>query len=322
MRVIMMGTGAFAVPTFRALVASAHEVPALFTRPDRPLHGKSRSEANPMRAAATELGLAIHAPESINTSDARMVLASYRPDLLVVCDYGQILKPYTLEIARLGGINLHGSLLPKYRGAAPVQWAVYAGEPETGVTVIHMNAGVDAGAIIGRAVTPIGADETSEELEPRLAALGAPVVLAAVAALEQGTAQPIKQDAAQATKAPRLTKELGAVDWSRSAAQIFNQVRALKPWPKTHTLWPRDGQEPLRLILDRVRVEEAVESSDALVRVSSPGTVLEASGQRLVVATGEGCLAIEALQPAGKRVLTAGEFLRGYSLRAGERLAP
>src|SRR5262245_7641392 len=134
MRLILMGTGPFAVPSFRALIDSPHEVPALFTRPAKPLHGKSRAEANPSRELAVERGLRVHDPESINTSHARSVLASYRPDILVVCDYGQILKPETLEIARLGGINLHGSLLPKYRGAAPINWAIYHGETETGVT--------------------------------------------------------------------------------------------------------------------------------------------------------------------------------------------
>jgi methionyl-tRNA formyltransferase len=311
MRVIMMGTGPFAVPTLRALYDSAHEVAALFTRPDRPLHGKSRAEAKPMRALAVERNTRVHEPEDINAPHARMVLASYRPDLLVVCDYGQILKPQTLEIARLGGVNLHASLLPKYRGAAPINWAIYHGERETGVTVIHMTARVDAGPAIAQARTPIGAEETAAELEPRLAELGAPLVVEAIAALESGMARPIEQDPAQATRAPRLKKELGVVDWSRSAAAIRNQVRALEPWPKTYTFWKREGSEPLRLILDRVRVEGG-HSGEA-------GTVLAAQGERLVIATGEGGLAIDAIQPAGKRVLSAGEFLRGYPVRPGDK---
>jgi methionyl-tRNA formyltransferase len=316
MRVIMMGTGPFAVPTFRALLGSGHEVPALFTRPARPIHGKSRAEANPMRELAEERSLRVHDPESINAPAARCVLASYRPDLLVVCDYGQILKPEVLEIAALGGINLHASLLPKYRGAAPINWAIYHGETETGVTVIHMTAGVDAGPAIARAATPIGPDETAAQLEPRLAELGAPLVLECVRALAAGTARPIEQDPAQATRAPRLKKEQGAVDWSRSAVAIRNQVRALVPWPKTHTFWRREGGEPLRLILERVAVEPGQESGTA----APPGTVLEAQGERLVVATGAGWLVIEALQPAGKRVLTAAEFFRGYNARPGDRM--
>jgi methionyl-tRNA formyltransferase len=310
MRVIMMGTGPFAVPTFRALLDSAHDVAALFTRPDRPLHGKSRAEANPMRALAVERGTRVHDPDDVNAPPARMLLASYRPELLVVCDYGQILKPETLEIPPLGGINLHASLLPKYRGAAPVAWAIYHGETETGVTVIRMTAGVDAGPAIAQARTPIGPDETTAELEPRLAELGASLVLEAIAALAAGTAVEIEQDPALATRAPRLRKEHGAVDWSRSAADIRNQVRAFEPSPKTYTFWQRAGHEPLRLILTRVRV--VPESTGA------PGTVLEAQGERLVVATGRGALAIDSIQPAGKRVLTAGEFLRGYPVRPGD----
>jgi methionyl-tRNA formyltransferase len=312
MRLIMMGTGAFAVPTLRRLYASRHAVLALVTRPPRPVHGKSRAQANPMRELALEHGTAVHEPESVNASPARMVLAADRPDLFVVCDYGQILSNETIEIARLGGINLHASLLPKYRGAAPINWALYHGETETGVTVLHITPRLDAGPAIAQASTPIGAEETAAELEPRLAELGAPLVIEAIDALEAGTARSIEQDPAQATRAPRLKKELGQVDWSRSAAAIKNQVRALQPWPKTYTFWHREGGEPLRLILERVRVEPGLSAE--------PGTVLEAKGERLVVATGEQALAIDQIQPAGKRVLSAGEFLRGYPVRPGERL--
>jgi methionyl-tRNA formyltransferase len=252
-------------------------------------------------------------------------VASYRPDLLVVCDYGQILSPEVLELARFGGINLHASLLPKYRGAAPIHWAIYHGERQTGVTVIHMTPRLDAGPAIAQRATPIGPEETAAELEPRLAELGAPAVLEAIDALEAGTARPLEQDASQATRAPRLKKEDGAVDWSRGAAAICNQVRALVPWPKTYTFWHRAGGEPLRLILERVRaVEPGSEggtsgAAGAWPVPAEPGTVLVAQGDRLVVATGAGALAIEDLQPAGKRVLSAAEFLRGYPMRPGER---
>ena len=313
MRLIMMGTGPFAVPTFERLLQSDHEVVALITRPDRPIHGKSRAEANPMRAVAEARGIEVHAPEDINTPPARAVVASCRPELLVVCDYGQILSSAVLEIARLGGINLHASLLPKYRGAAPIQWAVYHGEQETGVTVIHMTPRLDAGPAIVQVSTPIGPTETAAELEPRLAELGAVAVLEAIAALQAGTARPIEQDQAQATRAPRLQKALGEVDWSRSARQIVDQVRALTPWPKTYTFWQRAEGEPLRLILEGVHAEQIAADS------GTPGTVVEAGDERIVVASGAGALVIDRLQPSGKRVLTAAEFLRGYGLRAGDR---
>ncbi len=216
----------------------------------------------------------------------------------MVCDYGQILSRYTLELAPLGGINLHASLLPKYRGAAPIQWAMLEGETETGVTVIHMTPRLDAGPAIVQVATPIGPDETAAELEPRLATIGATAVLQAIELLASGTAQPIAQDQAQATRAPRLKKEQGAVDWSRPAEAIRNQVRALQPWPKTFTFWHRAGSEPLRLILETVRVEPAPPTGET---PAVPGTVLDASGERLVIATGSGALSIEQLQPAGKR---------------------
>jgi methionyl-tRNA formyltransferase len=313
MRVIMMGTGPFAVPTLRQLYLSRHQVLALVTRPPRPMHGKSRAEVNPMRELAVAHGTPVHQPESINTPPARSVLASYRPDLFVVCDYGQILASETLEIARSGGINLHASLLPKYRGAAPIHWAIYHGETETGVTILHMTPRVDAGPAIAQARTPIGRDETAVDLEPRLAELGAPLVALAIDALESGTAAAIEQNSAEATRAPRLKKELGLVDWSRPAEAIRNQIRALQPWPKTYTFWQRPGGQPLRLILQRVHIEPEVSAE--------PGIVLEAQGEKLVIATGHKALAIDEIQPAGKRVLGTAEFLRGYGVRPGERFS-
>ena len=320
MRVIMMGTGPFAVPTLRELYAARHDVLALVTRPPRPLHRKSRAEANPMRELAVDRGTPVHEPDDVNAPFSRAVLASFRPDLYVVCDYGQILAPEVLEIAKFGGINLHASLLPKYRGAAPIHWAIYHGETETGVTVIHMTPKLDAGPAIVQVATAIDANETAAVLEPRLAELGAPAVLEAIDALAKGTARPIEQDPARATRAPRLKKQDGLVDWSRSAEAIGNQVRALEPWPKTHTFLQRDDGEPLRLILDQVVAEASDAGLPADGDGAAPGTVLEASGPRLVVATGRGALRIERLQPAGKRVLPAADFLRGYGVRPGDRL--
>jgi methionyl-tRNA formyltransferase len=325
MRLIMMGTGPFAVPTFERLLGSRHEVLALVTRPPRPVHGKSRAEANPMRELALARGIRVHEPVDINAPPARAVLASDRPDLFVACDYGQILSTEVLEIARAGGVNLHASLLPKYRGAAPINWAIYHGEAETGVTVIHMTPRLDAGPAIVQRATPIGQDETAAELEPRLAQLGARAVLEAIDALEAGTARAIEQDSARATRAPRLKKEDGAVDWSRSVVQIHDQVRALQPWPTTYTFWHRSSGEPLRLILERVHPDAlgAAGVSPGPTGVSPvPGTILEAHASRLVVRAGDGALVIDELQPAGKRKLSAAEFLRGYGLLPGDRLGP
>jgi methionyl-tRNA formyltransferase len=318
MRLVMLGTGPFAVPTLRQLVASSHEVLRVVTRPPR---GR-RAEAPPMQTAAEELGLHVWQPETVNSDEAVAELKSLAPDLLVVCDYGEILKPPALAVAPHGGINLHGSLLPKYRGAAPVQWAVLNGDAETGNTVIQMTAGLDAGPCLGVDVVPIDPDETAGELEARLAARGGALVLSIVDALAAGTATGVKQDRTQASKAPRLEKEHGAIDWSRPAQAIKNQVRALDPWPRAYTAWQRTSEpegpslrEPLRLILHRTAAIDPSPNPEV-----QPGTVLDA-GQRLLVATGAGALEILTLQPAGKRVMAASEFLRGYQLTPGQRLS-
>ena len=312
LRLVMMGTGPFALPTFQALVHSRHPLQLLVTQPLRGVPGKKPPPASPLRRVAQEQHLSILEPESVNTPEAQSQLAKAAPDLLIVADYGQILRPETLAIARLGGINLHGSLLPKYRGAAPINWALYHGETETGVTVIHMSPHVDAGPCLAQARLAIDPDETAPQLEARLAELGAPLVCQIVDQLAADDMQPLVQDSQQATKAPRLKKGDGAVDWSRSAQQIKNQVRALKPWPGTFTHWQRNSQEPLRLILHKVNALAG--DVEPL-----PGTIVRAQNAELVVSTAAGLLLIEQLQPAGKQVLSTEEFLRGYAVRPGQR---
>ena len=327
MRLIMMGTGPFAVPTFEGLLDSAHEVLALYTRPSPPFRGRGPAPVNPMREAAERRGAAVFDPANINDPAVRTQLADWGADLLVVCDYGQILKSTTLSAARLGGINLHGSLLPRYRGAAPVQWAVFHGDAETGVSVIHMTPQLDGGPVIAVRRTPIGPDETAGELEPRLAQLGVAPVFEAIdklTAWDGATSLGEVQDPAAATKAPRLAKQDGELDWRRTARELHNQVRAFQPWPGSFTHWTSPKGESIRLIVTRVKVESAgVESAGGASAGGAStvsGTVLECQAGRLVVAAGTGTLRIERLQPAGKRVLEAAEFLRGYPIAVGERL--
>lgn len=308
---VMMGTGPFAAPLFRALLAGRHRVAALVTQPLRSARA-GELPTNPMREIAAEHRTPILDPESINTDEARADLERLTPDLLIVADYGQILSAATLAVARLGGINLHGSLLPKYRGAAPINWAIFNGDAETGVTVIHMTPRIDAGPTLAQACTPIGTDETAVDLERRLAELGAPLVMRAIDDLVAGRISPLPQDPAQASPARRLRKTDGAIDWTRSAAAIRNQIRALDPWPRTYTFWHRPAGQPLRLILGRTSVCAAAGAE--------PGGTVTHVGNELVVATGEGALRIHELQPAGKRMLAAGEFLRGYPVKVGERL--
>jgi methionyl-tRNA formyltransferase len=317
MRIAVLGTGPFAVPTFSALLDSRHEITALITRPTPLPKGREKLPPNPMRDLAESRGLTIHSPDSINSGEGVAIVRQLAPDLLVVCDYGQILSPEALSVAPLGGINLHASLLPKYRGAAPIHWALLNGERETGVSVIHMTPRLDGGPILVQKATAVGGDETQPELELRLANIGVAAMQEAIDMLEQwdrtssiGTSQ----DTSRATKAPRLKKEMGAVDWSKSAEQIRNQIRALKPWPGTFTFWHRAGHEPLRLVIDAA---SAVDVAD-----SSPGRIVVSDGQQLVIATGNQGLSITAIAPAGKRHMSVAEFLRGYRVQPGDKLGP
>ena len=316
MRLVMMGTGPFAVPTYRRLYDTHHTIAALVTRPSSPHRGRRPVPVDPIREIARARNTPIFDPQDVNSEESLAELTGYGADLLVVCDYGQILSAATLGTSRLGGINLHGSLLPKYRGAAPVNWAIFHGETETGVSVIHMTPRLDAGPVIARDRTPIGPDETAQQLEERLSELGARLVLRAIDSLEAGRADALPQDPASASKAPRLDKTDGAIDWGRPAAAIKDHVRAMQPWPKTYTFWHRRGGQPVRLILGPVSV---VEASDA----DTPGgTVLEATGDRLVVAAGCGSVVVQTVQPAGKRMLSVAEFLCGYHVQPGDRFGP
>ncbi len=308
MRLVVLGTGPFAVPTLEALAASPHEVALVVARPPRGRDAK----ASPLQLSGEQQGLEVWTPESVNLPDSQAHLASLSADLLVVCDYGEILRPATLATTRLGGINLHGSLLPKYRGAAPVQWAILRGETKTGNTVIQMTPGLDAGPCLAQERTPIDPDEDAATLEARLAALGAKLVLRVVDDLAAGTATPIEQKPGEASKAPRLTKEHGAIDWSRSAIEIKNLVRAVQPWPRAYTFWHRSAGAPVRLSIDRVQLADPGEHA------SASGDVAEASN-RLLIATGNGLLEVLILQSAGKRAMSAAEFLRGNRVSVGDR---
>lgn len=310
----MMGTGGYAVPTFRAIQESTHDVVALFTRPDVANTRRKKVPTNPMREAAGELGVVVFDPDDADSAEAHEIVQSHEPDLLMVCDYGQILAAETLGLARHGGFNLHASLLPKYRGAAPINWAIYHGDTETGNTVIHMTPKIDGGPCVAQERIAIGADETAIELESRMAQSGARLVLQAIDELEAACLQAIPQDASQVSRAPKLKKSDGQIDWTRTAAQICNQVRAMQPWPKTFSNWQRPDREPLRLILEQVRASE--QSPDA-----QAGTIAEVTGDHIAIAAGGGCLLVERLQPAGKRVLSAAEFLRGYPVQPGEQFA-
>jgi methionyl-tRNA formyltransferase len=321
MRIVMMGTGTFAEPTFQALLGGPHPVVGLVTQPDRPVgseRGSTRQARRGLKEIALERGIPVFQPESINTPEGIEGLRNLRPDLLVVAAFGQILSREVLAVAPHGGINVHASLLPKYRGAAPVAWAIYHGEARTGVTIIRMSVYLDAGEILAQEAIDIGPDETAGELEARLSPVGARLALQVVDQIAAGTAHGVKQDKALVTKAPKLVKENGLIDWGRPARDVCNQIRAMQPWPTAYTYWHSTGHEPLRLIVHKAAGHE--NGGD-----HTPGEIVlrpEEAGRLLVAAGGGSRVEVLELQPAGKRRMPAAEFLRGHRLQPGDRLGP
>jgi methionyl-tRNA formyltransferase len=307
----MLGTGDFALPTFLHLGETGHGVVALVTQPDRPQGRKQELIPSRIKQAALAREIPVEQPENVNAAEALGMIGGYAPDLLVTAAYGQILSADLLAIPRLGGINLHGSILPAYRGAAPVARAIENGEAETGVTVIRMTPRIDAGGMIAVARTPIGPDETAGELEDRLAQIGAPLVAQAIAALAAGTSQVVPQDKARVTKAPKLRKEDGAIDWSKPAQAVHDLVRAMQPWPVAFTSWRRPEREPLRLIVHRTALAGGK---------GPPGTVLESEAGRLVVAAKNAAVELVTIQIQGKKPMPAAEFLRGHHMLPGDVL--
>jgi methionyl-tRNA formyltransferase len=320
MRLVMMGTGTFAEPTFEALLAGVHPVVGLVTQPDRPVgqeRGSTRQVGRGLKQIAIDHNIPVLQPENINTPEGIAGLQAFAPDLLVVAAYGQILSKDVLAVPPQGGINVHASLLPKYRGAAPVAWAIYHGETRTGVTIIRMSVSLDAGDMLAQEALDIGPEETAGEVESRLALLGSRLAVRVIDQIAAGAAHGIKQDKTQATKAPKLTKENGLIDWSRHARDVCNHLRAMQPWPTAYTYWHRQGVEPVRLI-----IHKAVSSEPASAPALPPGQiVVQPDPARLFVAAGGGSqVEVLELQPAGKRRMRAVEFLRGRKAQAGDRL--
>ena len=316
LNMILMGTGPFAVPSFEAIRAAGHKISLVVTRPQPPVKSRKGPPPSPVRDWATEHRLPIFDPASINDQTSVDRLGELKSDLLVVCDYGQILKPPALESARLGGINLHGSLLPKYRGAAPVQWAMLSGDMVTGVSVIHMTPRLDGGPVVTIRQTPIRDDETAGQLEERLSEIGVAATIEAVDLLAgwDGTSTIGQvQDIDLATKAPRLKKSDGRIDWTRTARQVDCHVRGMQPWPVAFTeLIVAEGKPPIRLAIKEISIPE-VESGG-----HQPGEVVTADG--FGVATADAVIRIERLQPAGKKEMGGGDFLRGHQPSPGTLL--
>jgi methionyl-tRNA formyltransferase len=329
LRLVMMGTGTFAGPTLHALFDAGCNVVGLVTQPDRAMgatRGSTRQVGEGMKAIAEQHGVPVYQPESVNTPEGVEHLRAWQPDLLVVAAYGQILNNDVLATAAHGGINVHASLLPRYRGAAPIAWAIYHGEQQTGVTIIRMTTGLDAGDMLAQEATPIGAEETAGEVEARLAPLGGRMAVQVIDQIAAGATQGVKQDRSLVTKAPKLKKEHGLIDWARPAAAVCNQVRAMLPWPTPYTFLHHAGRPPLRVIINLaiefpVRYDPAVPAGSIFTDTKFPKSLFVVAGE---VTEGEERSVVEIyeLQPAGKRRMTADEFLRGHPVRPGDRFGP
>ena len=306
LRIVYLGTGSFAVPALEALVRSRHDVAALVTQPDRVARG-GRRHANEAKQAAERLGVAVLQPERINDDAASAELADLDADLTVTASYGQYLGRRVREITPHGAINLHGSILPKYRGAAPVQWAVWNREAESGVSVFQIGKGMDTGPVFHFARCPVEPTDTSADLFARLAALSADACLEVVDAIADRSAVAIPQDESQATHARKLTKADGEIDWSQPAERVRGQVLATQPWPKASTTF--GGR---RLIVLGVTPREGR---------GEPGTVL-ATDNELIIACGVEAVRIDRVQVEGKAAMDAAALLNGYDIAAGQMFGP
>jgi methionyl-tRNA formyltransferase len=308
MKLAFCGTPEFAVPTLEAVVGAGHEVALVVTQPDRASGRGMEVQASAVKKAALALGLPVEQPEKIkNNVEFRARLEAIRPDAILVVAYGRIIPAWMLELPRLGNINLHGSLLPKYRGAAPIQWAVANGETVTGVTTMRLDAGLDTGDMLLAQAVPIGQEETAMDVYGCLAPVGAELMVKTLAKLGSGEIVPQKQDHALATLAPILTREDGWMDFSRSAQQIYDRWRGFQPWPGAHTIL-----RGKKLIVPRLCIASGR---------SLPEGVLMVEWERLFAGAGEeSAVELVEVQMEGKRRMSAAEFLRGYQVKSGERL--
>ncbi|MGL6227027.1 MAG: methionyl-tRNA formyltransferase [Thermoguttaceae bacterium] len=317
MKIIVMGTGGFAAPAFRRLLETEHEIVALVTMPLR----TQRGERSLLRDVADEYNVPLLQPDNINQSECRDLLHLLAADLFFVCDYGRILSPAILKTARMGGINLHGSLLPQYRGAAPINRALLDGMTYTGVSLIHMIPAVDAGPVVAKSPKiPITPDDTAMTVEHKLAEIGADLLLETLQQMETGRLPAIPQNVNEISKAPKLRKEEALLDWNQPAERIFNHVRAMIVWPRSLTFWTRSSdQKSFRLILNSVAIipRKTVALTPGLS--VKPGTIVKADNNTFLVATKTDYIRILEIQPAGKASMTATGFVNGYKIQPGER---
>lgn len=306
LRIVFMGTPDFAVPTLRMLIDRGEEVVAVVTQPDRPKGRGQQTHPPPVKELAQKHGIPVIQPLRVRAPEVIEEIRTLAPDLIVVIAFGQILPRALLEIPRHGCINVHASLLPRYRGAAPINWCIINGEAETGITTMMMDVGLDTGDMLLKMATPIDPEENAGSLHDRLSILGAETMEATLDLLARGELSPEKQDDGASSYAPMLKKELGEIDWRREPAEIKNLVRGVTPWPGAHT---RLGGKMLKFFRARIASGNA-----------PPGTVLQAGRAGLEIACGSGSLIIEELQLEGKKRMAAADFLAGYGIEVGTLL--
>ncbi len=307
MILVFCGTPRFAVPTLEKLIEAGHSVPLVVTQPDRPRGRGMEVAVSPVKEAALRLNLPVTQPDRIkNNDDFRAQLIALKPDAIIVVGYGRIIPQWMIDLPRHGNLNLHASLLPKYRGAAPIQWAIANGESVTGVTTMHIDAGLDTGDVLLQREVPVTSDDTAETLAPRLAAIGADLMVETLRGLESGQIRPVPQDHAQATLAPILKKEDGRIEFKRTATEIFNRMRGFQPWPGAYTVFK--GKT--------LQVRQACQHPGRL----APGEIA-VDGTRLLVGCGrDTALELLELQVEGKRRMSAADFINGYRPTPGEKL--
>lgn len=306
MRIVFAGTPDFAVPTLKALVAAGHDVATVLTQPDRPAGRGRRLVAGPVKDCARALDLPVLQPDTLKDESVRAALRGLRPQAMVVAAYGLILPRAVLDLPEHGCLNVHASLLPRWRGAAPIQRALAAGDAETGITIMRMAEGLDTGPMLAREATPIAARDTAGTLHDRLAAMGAELMLETLGRLGRGDVEAKPQDEALATYAPKITPDDADPDWRRPAVEIERQVRAMNPWPVVRAGY---GSQTIRIW----------EARPAPGAGGEPGEILRAGREGVDVACGEGVLRLTVLQRQGGRRLPAAEFLNGFPLAPGER---
>ena len=309
MRVIFMGTPDFSVGTLEALIAAGHEVCLAVTQPDKPKGRGGKMQYTPVKEKALFYNIPVYQPKRVRDPECVEELRKYNADVMVVVAFGQILPKEILEMTPYGCINVHASLLPKYRGAAPIQWAIIEGEEVTGVTTMQMDEGLDTGDMILKTEVPVAADETGESLHDKLAAAGAALCVETLKALEDGTAVREKQGESPTAYAKMLTKELGDIDWAEPAVKIERIVRGLNSWPSAYTHWNGKVMKIWRA------AAEAAETADV-----QPGTVVSVEKESFAVQTGDGVLRVLEVQMPGKKRMDAGAFMRGNTMEPGELL--